>query len=223
MKKVIVSFSSGKDSMLALHRISKIKDIEIKYLFTTLSEEFGRVSSHGVSEELLDLQAEMLGFELRKIYLKTSTTNEEYEQAMERFTHEAENEGITHVMFGDILLEDIKKYRENNLKKTRLKPIFPLWGESTKDLMDEFLNLGYKTIITALDPKKLAREFLGKEINDELINSLPDDVDVCGEYGEYHTFVYGGPMFKKTLPIKVVNEIKETEYSIYQEIKLKDK
>lgn len=223
MKKVIVSFSSGKDSMLALHRLSKREDIEIKYLFTTLSEEFGRVSSHGVSEELLDLQAEMLGFELRKIYLKTSTTNEEYEQAMERFTHEAENEGITHVMFGDILLEDIKKYRENNLKKTRLKPIFPLWGESTKDLMDEFLNLGYKTIITALDPKKLPREFLGKEINDELINSLPDDVDVCGEYGEYHTFVYGGPMFKKTLPIKVVNEIKETEYSIYQEIKLKDK
>lgn len=223
MKKVIVSFSSGKDSMLALHRLSKREDIEIKYLFTTLSEEFGRVSSHGVSEELLDLQAEMLGFELRKIYLKTSTTNEEYEQAMERFTHEAENEGITHVMFGDILLEDIKKYRENNLKKTRLKPIFPLWGESTTNLMDEFLNLGYKTIITALDPKKLAREFLGKEINDELINSLPDDVDVCGEYGEYHTFVYGGPMFKKTLPIKVVNEIKETEYSIYQEIKLKDK
>src|SRR5690625_2628799 len=223
MKKVIVSFSSGKDSMLALHRLSKREDIEIKYLFTTLSEEFGRVSSHGVSEELLDLQAEMLGFELRKIYLKTSTTNEEYEQAMERFTHEAENEGITHVMFGDILLEDIKKYRENNLKKTRLKPIFPLWGESTKDLMDEFLNLGYTTIITALDPKKLAREFLGKEIHDELINSLPDEVDVCGEYGEYYTFVYGGPMFKKTLPIKVVNEIKETEYSIYQEIKLKDK
>lgn len=220
MKKVIVSFSSGKDSMLALHRLSKMKDVQIEYLFTTLSEEFGRVSSHGVSEQLLDLQAEMLGFKLKKIYIKASTTNEEYERVMSRFTSEAEEEGITHVMFGDILLGDIKKYRENNLKKTRLKPIFPLWGESTKDLMDEFLSLGYKTVITAIDPKKLPRELLGKEIDHDLIDSLPDDVDICGEYGEYHTFVYDGPMFKKPLPIKIVNEIKETEYSIFQEIKL---
>ncbi|MGM8216002.1 diphthine--ammonia ligase [Bacillaceae bacterium W0354] len=221
MKKVMVSFSSGKDSVLALHRLSQDPDVEIKYLFTTVSDEYNRISSHGVHEDLLDLQAEMLGFNLKKVYIKASTTNDEYERVMKQVMQEAEEDGVTHVMFGDILLEDIKKYRENNLKDHPIKPLFPLWGESTKDLMDEFLQLGYKTIITTIDPKKVPREYLGKVIDYDLLNNLPEDVDICGENGEFHTFVFDGPLFKAPLPIEVGKEIKEDTFYTYQEIKLK--
>lgn len=214
----MVSFSGGKDSMLALHRLDHDPKYKIEYLLITMSGEYERSSIHGIRDELVDLQAKALGFPIKKVYLPKNCTNEQYEKAMNDVMFEAERDGITHVAFGDINLKDIREYRENNLAKGAIQPIFPVWGESTQSLMNEFLKLGYQTIITTIDPKKVPNEFLGQVINQSLINQLPNDVDPCGENGEFHTFVIDGPLFKVPIPVKVNDRQVEQSFYTYQDL-----
>ncbi|TFB14267.1 diphthine--ammonia ligase [Filobacillus milosensis] len=218
MNKVMVSFSSGKDSMLTLHRLINNPDYSVEYLLITLSEEFKRSSIHGIREELIDLQAQSLGFPIKKVYLPKNCTNNIYEEKMAQVMSEAENAGMTHVAFGDIFLEDIRSYREEKLASGHIKPIFPLWGTNTTRLMDEFLELGYQTMITTIDPNKVPRKFLGKVIDQKLLDSFPKEVDPCGENGEFHTFVIDGPLFSKPLPVKTTNNQVDEEFYTYQDL-----
>lgn len=211
----MVSFSGGKDSMLALHRLANNPEYQIEYLLITLSDEFKRSSVHGIREELIDLQAEALGFPVRKAYIPKGATNVQYEQVMADVMAEAERNGITHVAFGDIFLEDIRAYREEKLTQGPIEAIFPVWEESTSILMNEFLELGYQTIITTIDPNKVPEEFLGQVIDQELLDLLPEGVDPCGENGEFHTFVFDGPLFNYPVPVTLGNSIKREEFYTY--------
>ncbi|MBO8156378.1 MAG: diphthine--ammonia ligase [Bacillaceae bacterium] len=217
-EKVIVSFSGGKDSMLALHRIVESSQFEIEGLLTTVNKGYGRTSIHGVREEILDAQAEALGFLVHKVYIPKRCTNEEYEQIMEEEMKRVKEAGVKYVVFGDIFLEDIRAYRENNLKSTGVHPLFPLWGEDPKHVMNEFLSLGYETLITTINEKKLPRSFLGKTINERLLQQFPKNVDICGENGEYHTFVVNGPLFAERLKIKPGHHQVEDDYYVYQDV-----
>ncbi|MRG85723.1 Dph6-related ATP pyrophosphatase [Salinibacillus xinjiangensis] len=205
-KRIAVSFSGGKDSTLALHRIIQSHDRKVDCLFTTVTENYQRTSMHGVRESLLEQQAQAMQIPLRKITIPSTCTNEIYESIMGDAIQKLVDDGVTHMMFGDIHLKDVKEYRENMLSRTPIKPIFPIWGEKTDDLMDEFLNLGYKTVSTCVDSKQLDPAFVGRVIDDQFIKDLPNDVDPCGENGEFHTFVFDGPLFQKPIHFSVSDE-----------------
>lgn len=200
--KAIFNWSGGKDSSMALYKVLKEGKYEVRALLTTVSEQYKRVSMHGVREELLDLQAESIGIPLNKVVLPSSSSMEEYDRIMEKAMAGYRQEGISHSIFGDIFLEDLRTYRENQLKKAGMKAVFPLWGRSTKELMEEFINAGFKAIVVCVNAKYLDRSFAGRSINREFIKDLPAEVDPCGENGEYHTFVYDGPIFKKPILFK---------------------
>lgn len=206
--------------MLALHKVMNSGIYEIESLFTTVNKDNRRTAIHGVREEILDAQASSLGLPLRKVPIPDNCTNEEYEQIMEREMRRVKQAGVEYVVFGDIFLEDVRKYREKNLSSTGIVPLFPLWGESTRDMMNQFLSLGYQTIITAVDHHKLSEKFLGKVIDQDILKTFPKNVDICGENGEYHTLVVDGPLFKEPVRVKTVNRMVEGEYYIYQDVKL---
>lgn len=201
MKKAIFAWSGGKDSSLALHRILEEGEFEILGLLTTLNKEFKRISMHGVREELLDIQAASIGIPLIKMWVEEGT-NEEYEKNMEAVLEEYKAKGITHVIFGDIFLEDLKEYRNKNLAKVGLQGYYPLWKEKTNDLIVEFLALGFKTITCCINDRFLSKNHVGNSITTEWISNLPSQVDPCGENGEFHTFCYDGPIYNK--PINIV-------------------
>ena len=168
----------------------------MKVLLTTISEEFNRVSMHGVRKELLEMQAKSIGVPLITISLPKDTTNEEYEEIMYREMLDFKCHKVYHVVFGDIFLEDIKEYREKNLSKIGMKAIFPLWKKkSTKELARDFIDLGFKAIITVVDSNFLDKSYVGNIFNKEFIELLPPEIDPCGENGEFHTFVFDGPIF----------------------------
>ena len=167
----------------------------MRVLFTTISEEYNRVSMHGVRKELLEKQANSIGIPLITISLPKDISNEEYEEVMYREMLDFKCHRVYHVVFGDIFLEDIREYRENNLSKIGMKAIFPLWKKNTKELAEEFINLGFKAIITSIDSNYLDKSYIGNIFDKEFIDSLPQDVDPCGENGEFHTFVFDGPIF----------------------------
>jgi uncharacterized protein (TIGR00290 family) len=217
--KAIFCWSGGKDSALALYHILKDDKVEVVALLTTLNRNFKRVSMHGVREELLDLQADSIGIPLIKMYVEEGT-NAEYEQTMETVLLDTKKKGVTDVIFGDIFLEDLRKYREANLEKIGLRACFPLWKKDTAALVREFITLGFKTITCCVNDAYLGSEYVGKEINSELLDSLPASVDPCGENGEYHTFCFEGPIFKNKINIKVAEktyrplEIKTSDQAI---------
>jgi uncharacterized protein (TIGR00290 family) len=194
----IFNWSGGKDSSLALYHCLQNPDLDIKYLVTTINDEVNRISMHGVRYALLVEQAKQIGIPLYEIRLPEMPTMSAYDSTMSFHLEKLKAEGITHSIFGDIFLEDLKKYREDRLADVGLTAIFPLWKRDTKELINEFLNLGFKTVI-ACTQEKLG-DFLGEVIDEELISKLPADVDVCGENGEFHTFAFAGPIFKN--PIK---------------------
>lgn len=198
-EKAIFCWSGGKDSALALYKVLSENKVEVVALLTTLNSTFKRISMHGVREELLDCQALSIGLPLIKMYVQEGT-NSEYEKEMELLLLKYKAQGITKVIFGDIFLEDLRAYRENNLSKVNLKAEFPLWKKSTRDLINEFLSLGFKTITCCVNDAYLKEDKVGEEIDSEFVKSLPKAVDPCGENGEYHTFCYEGPIFKT--PIK---------------------
>ncbi|RZK24001.1 MAG: diphthine--ammonia ligase [Flavobacterium sp.] len=200
-KLCIFNWSGGKDSTLALHYALLDSSIEIKYLVTTVTEKYNRVSMHGIREALLIKQAESIGIELYQIRLPEMPDMETYDGVMHQHLSKFKAEGITHSIFGDIFLEDLRTYRENNLEEVGLKAIFPLWKKNTSELISEFLNLNYKTIIVCVQQN--LKSICGKVINTKLINELPPGIDPCGENGEFHTFAFEGPIFKREIPFQL--------------------
>ncbi|MDB5007489.1 MAG: ATP-binding region [Mucilaginibacter sp.] len=203
--KCIFNWSGGKDSALALYHCLQNPDIEIKYLVTTVNDALNRISMHGVREELLILQAESIGIPLYEIRLPEMPGMREYDDTMQLHLEKLKNEGITHSIFGDIFLEDLKKYRDERLSEVGMTGIYPLWKRDSHELINEFLTLGFGTVIACTQAR--LKDFVGKEITPELISQLPADVDVCGENGEFHTFVFRGPIFSKPVNYKTGEKV----------------
>lgn len=201
-KRVAVSFS-GKDSTLALHDLLCSNEYEVKLLFSTVTDGFNRTSIHGVREELLEAQGASIGLPLQKIRIPEQCSNERYGKIMDRELAKMREAGIDHIAFGDLFLEDIRRFREQMLKPVGMTPVFPLWGINTRKLMDRFLSLGYRTITTCVDLTKLPETFSGKEINRHFLEELPMEVDPCGENGEFHSFVFDGPIFKNPIHFEI--------------------
>jgi len=194
----VFNWSGGKDSAFALYHCLKNPELDIRYLVTTINDSANRISMHGVREELLLSQTESIGIPLYQIRLPEMPGMKEYDDTMGKHLQKFKDEGITHSIFGDIFLEDLKKYREDRLAEVGLEAIFPLWKRDTTELINEFLDLGFRTIIVCTQHDLQA--FAGKEITGGLISKFPADIDVCGENGEFHTFVFDGPIFN--YPVK---------------------
>lgn len=201
MTSAIFCWSGGKDSSLCLHKVLQEKKYSVKFLLTTVNEQFKRISMHGVREELLDAQAKSLGISLVKIYVSEGT-NAEYERKMEEALLSFKAQGIEHVIFGDIFLEELRKYREDNLAKVGMKAIFPLWKQDTRLLLEEFLALKFKTLVCCTNDAYLGEDWAGRTIDRQFMNDLPKNVDPCGENGEYHTFCFEGPIFNTPISVK---------------------
>ncbi|MBI3518660.1 MAG: diphthine--ammonia ligase [Bacteroidetes bacterium] len=204
--KAIFSWSGGKDSAYCLHKVLTENYFEITYLLTTVNATFKRVSMHGVREELLEKQAESIGIPLLKVMVSEGT-NEEYEQQMKTLLLKAKSEGIEHVIFGDIFLEDLRTYREANMAKVNMKAVFPLWKTDTTFLINDFINQKFKTLTCCVNDGYFNEEWVGKEIDSAFVKELPENVDPCGENGEYHTFCYEGPIFKKQIRFTVGEKV----------------
>ena len=203
LDRILLSWSGGKDSAMALHEIQKRGDYEIVALLTTVTDGYHRVSMHGVREELLDRQVESLGLRLHKILIPQNPSNEEYEAIMKEVLIKYKNENIHSVAFGDVFLEDLRKYREENLAKMGMRGIFPIWRRNTGDLVRDFIDGGFRAIVTCVDSKVLDSFFVGREFNHDFLRRLPPDVDPCGENGELHSFVFGGPNFKEEITFTI--------------------
>lgn len=200
-QKVVLAWSGGKDSMLALHALQADIRYEVVGLLTTVATDYRRVSHHGVRERLLEQQAAALGIALQKVYLPVSCSNVHYEACMERVLTDYLAQGVGWVVHGDIFLADLRAYRERNLAKIGMQGLFPLWGKDPKAIVRMFITLGYRAYLCCVDAAKLGPEFAGRALDQALLDSLPPDVDPCGERGEYHTFVYAGPLFKQPLAV----------------------
>lgn len=199
--KTILSWSSGKDSAWMIHRLRQRGHGEIGGLLTTINGPAQRVAMHAVRVQLLEAQAAELGLPVWQIPIPSPCTNEEYERAMGDVVRRAVAEGFTHIAFADLFLEDIRRYREERLAGTGLTPIFPLFGVDTTALAREMVAAGLKARLTCVDPRVLDRRFAGREFDEALLADLPASADPCGERGEFHTFAYAGPMFKRPIPI----------------------
>jgi uncharacterized protein (TIGR00290 family) len=195
-ERILLSWSGGKDSCMALHEIQKSNGYEI-VLLTTVTEGYDRISMHGVRRALLERQAESLGLHLVKVYIPKKSTQEEYELRMKEVLTKHQNEGANSVAFGDIFLEDLRRYREENLYRIGMRGIFPIWRKNTSELIRRFIDLGFKAVVTCVDPKALDPSFAGRVIDDDFISQLPVHVDPCGENGEFHSFVFDGPIFER--------------------------
>jgi uncharacterized protein (TIGR00290 family) len=198
----MISWSSGKDSAWLVHVLRSRGDVELGALMTTINEPARRVAMHAVRVELLEAQAAALGLPLWKVPIPSPCPNEAYERAMAGAVAEAVAEGFTHVAFGDLFLEDVRRYREERLARTGLTPIFPLFGADTAALARDMITGGLRARITCLNPKVLDRSFSGREFDAALLADLPPEIDPCGERGEFHTCSYAGPMFRQALPIE---------------------
>jgi uncharacterized protein (TIGR00290 family) len=202
MKRVLVSWSSGKDSAWLIHVLRRTGGVEIGGLLTTINEAANRVAMHAVRTELLEAQAAALGLPLRKIFIPSPCPNDVYERAMAAAVAEAVAEGFTHAAFGDLFLEDVRRYREEKLAGSGLVPMFPLFGADTATLAGEMVASGLRARITCVNPKVLDASFAGREFDAALLRDLPGSVDPCGERGEFHSFAYAGPMFSRPIPIE---------------------
>ena len=201
MIPIVLSWSGGKDSALALDALRRDSRYQLAGLLSTVNREYGRISIHGVRESLLDAQAARLDLPLYKVKLSARSSNEEYEQAMGIMLMEIKGQGIGHVAFGDLFLEDIRRYREAQLTRLGIHGVFPLWLKPTPALAREFMSRGFKAALCCVDGEVLGPEFAGREYDAALLADFPASVDPCGENGEFHTFVYGGPVFATPLHI----------------------
>lgn len=195
MAKVLLSWSSGKDSAWALHRLRQQPDLEVVGLFTTTNEVFERVAIHGVRDELLHAQAKAAGLPLLVIPLPWPCSNADYEARMGAFVARCLAMGIDHFAFGDLFLEEVRRYREEKLAGCGITPLFPLWGQPTAALAEEMIAAGLKATISCCDPTRVPPELAGHAFDPALLAALPAGVDPCGENGEFHTFAWDGPMF----------------------------
>jgi uncharacterized protein (TIGR00290 family) len=188
---------------MALYRALGSKEFEIVCLLTTITDRFHRISMHGVREELLDAQAQSVGYPIEKVMIPYPCPNQVYEERMMDFLSVWKAKGVRHVIFGDLFLEDIRNYRERKLSQLDMTPVFPLWKEDTAELAREMLKVGFRAVITCVDPKKMEPKFAGHLFDETFLRSIPPDVDPCGENGEFHTFVYDGPIFNQPISVKV--------------------
>ncbi len=202
-EKVLVSWGGGKDSAMALQEIRSNREFEVSALLTTVSEEYERISMHGVRRVLLERQAESIGLPLEVVYIPKDASNEIYESRMGTLLEERKSNGVSGVVFGDIFLEDIRKHRERNLARIGMKGIFPLWNMDTTKLARGFLDLCFKAVVTCVDSKNLSKEFVGRDFDERFLSDLPPGVNPCGENGEFHTFVYDGPIFEQRVSFSI--------------------
>jgi uncharacterized protein (TIGR00290 family) len=208
----LVSWSSGKDSAWSLYKLQRDPDYRVEGLLTTLNTEFNRVAMHSTRREVLEAQAEAAGLPLHVVPLPWPCSNEAYEAAMRTACDAAIASGIKAIAFGDLFLEDIRRYREERLSGTGLTPVFPVWKLDT--------HAGVKTRIVCIDPKKMPKEFAGRDLDEDFLRDLPEGIDPCGENGEFHTCVYDGPMFRHAVPIES-GEVVERDGFVFADIKLK--
>lgn len=217
----LLSWSSGKDSAWALHVLRQQGDLQIVGLVTTINEAADRVAMHAVRRSLLEMQAEAAGVPLWTVPIPHPCSNEHYEAAMERVIERARAEGIVAFAFGDLFLEEIRRYREDRLAGTGLRPVFPLWMRPTDVLAREMLGAGLRAVITCVDPTKLPASFAGRVFSPALLPDLPSDVDPCGENGEFHTFAFAGPMFDRAVEVRV-GEVIEREGFVFADVTPRD-
>lgn len=217
-QKAYFNWSGGKDSALALYHTLKDQSISVERLLTTTNDHFNRVAMHGVRNELLFEQVKQLDIPLEEVRLPEMPSMATYDQKMKEVLQALKNDGFTHSVFGDIFLEDLKTYRDKKLAEIGLKGYYPIWKRDTNELIHEFLDLGFKTILVCVNGQKLPSEFAGRVIDRDFIKDLPKGVDPCGENGEFHTFVFDGPIFKTPIPI----ELGELVYKEYDAPKSQD-
>jgi uncharacterized protein (TIGR00290 family) len=203
MKRILLSWSSGKDSAWSLHILRQRGEYEVAGLLTTFNAEADRVAMHAVRRELVERQAAAAGLPLWPVPLPWPCSNDQYESLMAQACAKAVAEGIEGIAFGDLFLEDVRAYREKQLKNTGLNPIFPVWGIPTRALAQEMIASGTRAKLTCVDTEKLDRSFVGREFDEALLQALPEAIDPCGERGEFHSFVYAGPMFDEPVPVTV--------------------
>jgi len=201
-EKVIVAWSGGKDSALALYETLNSGRYEVQELLTIVTKDYDRISIHCVRRVLLEQQANALGFPLKKTFISKGASDEEYENELLKTLKKQRDNGVFSVVFGDIFLEDIRRYREQILAKVGMNGIYPLWKKDTQALARKFINLGFKAIITSIDSNVLTKDFVGREYNEQFLSDLPENVDQCGENGEFHSFVYNGPIFHESVSFK---------------------
>ena len=214
-KKTYFIWSSGKDSALALHYLLQDKSYTVDHLITSVNAHHNRVSMHGLRRELLEQQTASIGIPSSTIELPEMPTMPEYETVMKATVSNLQQQGFEYAAFGDIFLEDLKVYREQQLAPLGIKAIFPIWKQDSRQLLNDFIDLGFKAILICIKSDLLDASFAGRIIDKDFLNDLPDNVDPCGENGEFHTFCFDGPIFKKPIPFtigeKVYREYKAPE------------
>lgn len=202
-KKALFNWSSGKDSALALYKVVQNQEFEIACLVTSINQEFQRISMHGVRVALLEQQAQSIGLPLEIMLIPEMPTMEIYENVVRKTLTKLKEQGVFYSIFGDIFLEDLRKYREDKLAEIGFEGVFPLWKTPTHKLIQEFISLGFKTIVVCVNERFLDKSFVGRIIDQSFIDDLPENVDVCGENGEFHTFTFDGPIFSKPIAFTI--------------------
>jgi len=202
-----MSWSGGKDSCLALYEIQKARTYRIAALLTTLTRDFDRISMHGVRRVLLERQAASLGLPLHQVFITKDATNQEYESRMEEAFSIYREQGVDRVVFGDLFLEDIRAYRDQFLARHNMRGIYPVWLRDTTEFIREFIQLGFKAVITCVNTEILEQSFAGMMIDEDFLTALPEHVDPCGENGEFHTFVFDGPLFKEAVRFSIGKKV----------------
>jgi uncharacterized protein (TIGR00290 family) len=213
---VLLAWSSGKDSAFALH-VLREQGVPVVGLLTTINEAFERVAMHAVRLELLRAQAEAVGLPLVEVRIPWPCPNQAYEAAMAAALADARTRGVTAVAFGDLFLEDVRRYREDRMRGSGLEPLFPLWGRPTRALAEEMIARGQKAVLTCVDPRALPRELAGRAFDAALLRELPEGADPCGERGEFHSFAWDGPAFRYPVPVRV-GEVVEREGFVFADL-----
>ncbi len=211
--KALIAWSSGKDSAWALHDVRRTGGLDVVGALTTVTETFGRVSMHGVREDLLMAQLASARLPATIVPIPFPCPNEVYEARMAAALAAAKQAGVTHVIFGDLFLADVRRYREDKLAGTGIAPVFPLWGRPTAALAREMIDAGVETYLTCVDLKQLAKAFAGRRLDHALLAELPDTADPCGEKGEFHSFVAAGPMLSRAIPVRAGETIERDGFA----------
>ena len=200
---LVLSWSGGKDSALVLWTLRREQNVEPRALLTTVTDEYARISMHGVRRELLQAQARAAGLPVLEVEIPPACSNDIYEQRMAQALASREIDGAEEIAFGDLFLEDIRAYREERLSQVGKRAVFPVWGRNTAALARTFIDAGFQAMLVCVDPRQLDPSFAGRSFDDELLRDLPEGVDPCGENGEFHTFVHAGPIFEEPIPCEV--------------------
>ena len=220
--RIVLAWSGGKDSALALHRLQQSSAWKTEALLTTVTEDYDRVSMHGVSRALLEAQAEALGLALMQVKIPADCSNEIYDERMRVAMAECRARGVEHVAFGDVFLEDVRRYREERLAQVAMQGVFPLWGLDSGRLARDLVRLGFRAVVACVDLRVLDSSFAGREFDERFLADLPPGVDPCGENGEFHSFVYDGPNLRLPLMVEVGDRVERAGF-LFADLRLKDR